>query len=150
MELLDVVPQTIGVVGCGTTGALVAAAFAASGHRVIVVETDRSRLDKALRELTECPASGPVSAHPTETGTVSGSLDVNDLAPADVIIEAVSESRDAKRATLRSVAAVVGSDTPLTTTTSAAVSQRHRSGPAAPRTGRRTALRRPPGHQPDR
>ncbi|NUR26677.1 MAG: hypothetical protein HOV83_12690, partial [Catenulispora sp.] len=113
---------TVGLLGLGSTGAGIAQVFAASGRHVVVLETDRARLDAGLAavaasfdaELTQ----GRATDRSATPGRITGTLAVADLAGADLVLESATEDAEPKKALLARVAAVVGERTPIVTSTS--------------------------------
>ncbi len=95
--------QKVGIIGAGTMGGGIAMNFANIGIPVSLVETSREALDRGLaviRANYERTASrGRLSAEDVETrtGLISGSLAMEDLAEADLVIEAVFESMPLKK-----------------------------------------------------
>ena len=92
--------DTVAVLGFGTMGRGIAAACAAAGLAVTVLETDQVRLEAV-----------PAGAAAT--------TDIGQLAGAGLVIEAVTEDETLKALLLRAVAEVVGPDAILATNTSA-------------------------------
>lgn len=117
--------QRVAVLGFGTMGAGIAQVVAQSGRTVLVLDTDRERIDAGLRHLGEFLAGGvsrgKITAEQREliAGRVQGVTDVDALADVDVVIEAVTENRSVKRELFARVAAAVGDETVHLTNTSA-------------------------------
>jgi 3-hydroxyacyl-CoA dehydrogenase len=99
--LIDI--QKVGIVGAGTMGGGIAMNFANIGIPVSLVETRQEALDRGLaviRANYERTASrGRLTAEDVETrtGLISGSLEMEDLAEVDLVIEAVFESMPLKK-----------------------------------------------------
>ncbi|MFC8178256.1 3-hydroxyacyl-CoA dehydrogenase family protein [Rhodococcus sp. NPDC057297] len=116
---------TIGVLGFGTMGAGIAQVFAASGRTVIVLETDRERIDAGSASIAQFLDGGIERGKATESekdavlGRIAGTTSIADLAEVDLILESVSENPDVKKGLLASVADVVGPAVPILTNTSA-------------------------------
>jgi 3-hydroxybutyryl-CoA dehydrogenase len=91
----------IGVIGYGTMGTGITEVLRASGREVVVLESDPHRVDTAT------------------AANIIATTDVNALADVGLVIEAVTESVEVKRAVLGEVAAVVGDTVPIVTNTSA-------------------------------
>lgn len=117
---LSLMVERIGVVGLGEVGEGLVDAFVAAGLAVVGVDTDAAR-----RERNEHKA------------LVSPDLDA--VRHVDVVVEAVPERLDLKRAVLRGIGAVTPPGTPVVTT-SAAMSLRDLTAEGAPPT-RSLALR---------
>lgn len=117
--------QRVAVLGCGTMGGGIAQVVAASGRDVVVLETGQERIDRgiaAVRAFLDGGVSrGKTTAEQRDAvlGHITGTIDVAGLAGVDLVIEAVSERQDVKVELLGRVAEVVGTDTVLTTNTSA-------------------------------
>lgn len=94
---------TVGVVGCGLMGSGIAQVCAEAGFRVIVREVDAPALEAGLGRIRGFLKKGVDRGKMTPErmqavlGAIRGTTDVADLAPADVVIEAVVEQIAAKR-----------------------------------------------------
>jgi 3-hydroxybutyryl-CoA dehydrogenase len=119
------VPGTVGIVGFGTMGAGIAQVCLEAGHRVIardvsddLLEAGRSRIGSGIARRV---AKGQLAADAADeaVGRLETALELQALAPADVVIEAIVEQLDAKRALLAALDDVVRPDTILATNTSA-------------------------------
>jgi 3-hydroxyacyl-CoA dehydrogenase len=95
--------RTAAVVGAGTMGGGIAMCFADAGIPVVVVEQDEAALARAIASIRGHyeVAVRKAKLTPAEVqqrlGLIRGTLDVRELAPADVIIEAVFEDLEVKR-----------------------------------------------------
>ena len=95
--------RTAAVIGAGTMGGGIAMCFANAGIAVTVLDASREALEKGLgvvrRNYESAAAKGKLSAADLEVrcGLVSGTLAAQDLAGADIIIEAVFEDLEVKR-----------------------------------------------------
>jgi 3-hydroxybutyryl-CoA dehydrogenase len=95
--------QTVGVLGCGLMGAGIAQISAAAGLRTIVLEVNDEVLRKGLARidkfLSDGVARGKVAAADRETtlANLSGTTRYADLAPCDLVIEAIVENVDIKK-----------------------------------------------------
>jgi len=93
----------VGVVGGGTMGVGIALSFVSAGIPVTLLEVNEQALQRALQRAREtCTASverGSLSPEVMEQrlALLHGGLDYNELAEADLVIEAVFESLEAKR-----------------------------------------------------
>lgn len=116
---------TAAVAGLGTMGAGIAQVIATAGVKVIALEADQDRLDAGLERLNSFVDGGVRRGKLTEVeaaairDAITGTVSVDDLADAEVVIEAVTEDLGVKHSILSSIAAVVGDDVPLLTNTSA-------------------------------
>lgn len=115
---------TVGVLGCGLMGSGIAQVCAQAGCRTIVREVDQALVDKGLGRIEKALAAGVGrgKVRPDERdaalANLSGTTDVADLAPADVVIEAIVEDLDAKRRTFDAVDAVVSEGALIASNTS--------------------------------
>ncbi|MFI4976977.1 MAG: 3-hydroxyacyl-CoA dehydrogenase NAD-binding domain-containing protein [Caulobacterales bacterium] len=95
--------NSVGVIGAGTMGGGIAMNFANVGIPVTIVEVKQEALDRGLKVVRgnyERTASrGGITAAQVEErmGLIKGSLDMNDLAGVDLVIEAVFERMDIKK-----------------------------------------------------
>ena len=96
--------ERVGVIGAGTMGAGIAMSFLNAGMQVRIVEAQQDALDRgiaSIRKLYEGSASrGKLSAADLERrmGMLSGTLDLPSIADCDLVIEAVFEQMDVKKA----------------------------------------------------
>ncbi|WP_265564077.1 3-hydroxyacyl-CoA dehydrogenase NAD-binding domain-containing protein [Sphingomicrobium arenosum] len=102
----DVQPREIkrvGVIGAGTMGGGISMNFLTAGIPVTIVEMNQDALDRGtgiMRKNYESTAKkGRMTAEQVESamGLLKPSLDFNDLAECDLIIEAVYENMDVKK-----------------------------------------------------
>ena len=106
--------KTVGVLGCGLMGSGIAQVCAAAGYKTIVRELDESVLNKGLGRiktfLDDGVAKGKVTAEARDTtlGNLSGATEVKALKDCDLIIEAIIENLDEKRAIYAALEKVVG------------------------------------------
>ncbi len=113
-----------GVIGAGTMGGGIAMCFANAGMPVTVIDTTQEALDRGLAVVDRNYASmvkrGRLTAdeHARRMSLIRGSLDYADLADADVIIEAVFESMDLKKAIFAKLDRVAKPGAMLATNTS--------------------------------
>ncbi|GAA1792436.1 3-hydroxybutyryl-CoA dehydrogenase [Nocardioides hankookensis] len=115
---------TIGVIGLGTMGAGIAEVFARNGYAVVGVEKDQDALDRGRQYLEHSTARAVKREKMTEAeqsellGRITFSTSMDDVASADLVVEAVIESLETKKALFRQLDAIVGPDTILATNTS--------------------------------
>ena len=116
--------KTIGVLGCGLMGAGIAQVSAAAGFRTIVLEVNDAvlakglaRIDKVLSGAVEKGKLSPDDKSRT-LANLTGTTAYADLKDCDLVIEAIVEQVDAKRAAYRQVEAVVGPRCLIATNTS--------------------------------
>ena len=106
--------QTVGVLGCGLMGSGIAQVSAAAGFKTIVLEVNEGVLQKGLgridKFLSDGVAKGKVSADDREkTRTnLTGTTTYADLAPCDLVIEAIVENVAVKKDAYEKVEVYVG------------------------------------------
>ena len=95
--------EAIGVVGGGTMGRGIAAAFSNAGRPVTLIEEDATALARALTGISElygaAVAKGRLSSaeQRERVARIRGSLALGDLAGTDLVVEAVFEDLPLKR-----------------------------------------------------
>jgi len=116
--------STVGVIGLGTMGAGIAEVVARHGYQVIAVEMSEALVDKGRGSLegstARAAARGKLSEDERSAllGRITFSTSIDDLASADLVIEAVSESLDLKKELFAKVDAVAPAHAILATNTS--------------------------------
>ncbi len=116
--------ETVGVVGCGLMGAGIAQVCAQSGYRTLVREVDDAILASGLGRIEKFLDAGVKKGKVTpeardETrGRLTGTTRIADLAPCDLVIEAVVENLDAKREVFGALESAVGEKTIFVSNTS--------------------------------
>jgi 3-hydroxybutyryl-CoA dehydrogenase len=117
--------ENVAVLGFGTMGAGIAQLAAQGGCAVTVLETDQARIEAGTSAigafLDGGIRRGKVTAEQrAEILTrIKGTTATADLAGSQLVIEAVTERRDVKRALLEQVAGAVGAEAVIVTNTSA-------------------------------
>ncbi len=92
-----------GVIGAGTMGGGIAMNFVNAGIPVTIVEAEQENLDRGLgvieKNYANTVSKGRLSqdAMDTRMGLITGTTDMNHLAQAEVVIEAVFENMDLKK-----------------------------------------------------
>jgi 3-hydroxybutyryl-CoA dehydrogenase len=115
---------TIGVVGLGTMGAGIAEVFARNGYTVVGVEQNDDGVERGRQHLTHSTDRAVKREKMTEAeqadllAKVTFSTSLEDLSGADLVVEAVVESMDTKKAIFKQLDAIVGPETVLATNTS--------------------------------
>ncbi|WP_068113410.1 3-hydroxyacyl-CoA dehydrogenase family protein [Nocardioides dokdonensis] len=115
---------TIGVVGLGTMGAGIAEVFARHGFSVVGVELDDDGVARGRRHLEASTGRAVTRGKVSEDeaaellGRISTTTSLEDLAAADLVIEAVVESVATKQQIFRRLDAIVDPRTILATNTS--------------------------------
>jgi 3-hydroxyacyl-CoA dehydrogenase len=95
--------KTVGVIGAGTMGGGISMNFANAGIPVKIVEMKQEALDRGLgtikRNYDNTAKKGRLTAADVDKriGLLTGSLNLEDLADCDLIIEAVFENMDIKK-----------------------------------------------------
>lgn len=95
--------KSVGIIGAGTMGGGIAMNFANVGIPVTIVEVQKEALERGLKVIRgnyERTASrGGITAAQVEErmALITGSLEMNALAPVDLVIEAVFERMDVKK-----------------------------------------------------
>ncbi len=116
--------ETVGVVGCGLMGAGIAQVCAQSGYRTLVREVDDATLASGLGRIDTFLDAGVKKGKVTpeardETrGRLMGTTRIADLAPCDLVIEAVVENLEAKREVFGALESAVGENTIFVSNTS--------------------------------
>src|SRR6266403_100194 len=100
--------KKVGVLGCGLMGSGIAQVSAMAGYDVVVLEADQKFLDKgfagiekSLTKLAERPVEkGGITAEQRDAARarLKGTLNRQDLADCDIIIEAIIENVEIKKA----------------------------------------------------
>ena len=116
--------KTAAVIGCGTMGGGIAMNFANAGIPVRVFEVSQDALDKGLAIITNnyaaTVAKGRLSQDQMDTRLelISTTVSYDDLAEADVVVEAVFEDMELKKEVFRALDAACKPDAILATNTS--------------------------------
>jgi len=116
--------STIGVIGAGTMGAGIAQVAASAGYQVALIDTTDElvqhgvdKVDAGLQRLVDKNAL-TTNDRDAARSRISGSVDVPSLRNANLVIEAVIESLDIKRAVFAEVDRVVSKCAILASNTS--------------------------------
>jgi 3-hydroxybutyryl-CoA dehydrogenase len=116
--------RAIAVIGAGAMGSGIAQVAALAGLGVTLIEVSDAAVEKGLDRvrgnLQEWVAKGKMTQADKEAalGSIRGTTALEDLAPADVVIEAVTENYDVKLDLLQRVDALVRADTIIASNTS--------------------------------
>lgn len=116
--------RTVAVVGLGTMGAGIAEVLARNGIDVIGVEADAAAADRARARLeastARAVARGKLDAAAQQAllARITVGTALEDVAPADLVVEAVPEGLDLKRELFGKLDSVCGPDAVLATNTS--------------------------------
>lgn len=94
--------RTVGVVGCGLMGSGIAEVAARAGQDVVVLETGEELLQKGRARIESSTGKAvergrlTVDERDAALGRIRGTTDVEDLAGADLVIEAATEDHGTK------------------------------------------------------
>lgn len=112
--------KKVGVLGCGLMGSGIAQISAMAGCDVVVLEADQkfidkgfAGIDKSLSKLAEKPPEkGGITAQQRDEARarLKGTLNKQDLADCDIIIEAIIENIDIKKKMYAELDAIVKKD----------------------------------------
>ena len=96
--------KTVAVIGSGTMGAGIAQAAAAAGAKVVLRDLEQRFVDKAQKTISDSLArfvkKGTLSQQQVDgiLGQITLTTDLAEVAKADIVIEAVTENMDVKKA----------------------------------------------------
>ena len=120
--------KKVGVLGCGLMGSGIAQVGATAGLDVVVLETEQKFLDKGFagieKSMTRLVERGPqkgglTAEQKTEAQShLKGTLNMEDLAHCDIVIEAIIENVELKRKTYAQLDVIVKKDAIFATNTS--------------------------------
>ncbi len=116
--------QKVAVIGAGTMGNGIAQVFAQHGHSVTLVEVKQEFLDRGLaaieKSLGRLQKKEILTADQAQEilGRVQPTTEIGDVAPVDLVIEAIVERRDVKRDLFAKLDELTGADTILASNTS--------------------------------
>ncbi|HEU5258793.1 MAG TPA: 3-hydroxybutyryl-CoA dehydrogenase [Vicinamibacterales bacterium] len=116
--------RTVGVLGCGLMGAGIAQVAAAAGYKTIVREVNDSALQAGIGRIRKFLADGVAKGKVTEDaqnktlGNLTGTTQAEDLKECDIVVEAIVENVDEKRAVYQAVEAAVRPETIIASNTS--------------------------------
>ena len=116
--------RTVGVLGCGLMGSGIAQVAAAAGYKTIVREVNDGALQAGMGRIRKFLADGVAKGKVTEDaqnttlGNLTGTTRTEDLKECDIVVEAIVENVDEKRATYQAVEAAVRPETIIASNTS--------------------------------
>jgi 3-hydroxybutyryl-CoA dehydrogenase len=115
--------KKVGILGCGLMGSGIAQVSAMAGFDVTVLEAEQRFLDKGFanieKSLAKFAEKGTIKEPAAAVrARLKGTLKHEDLADCDIIIEAIIENIDAKKAMFSKLDAVVKKDAIFATNTS--------------------------------
>ncbi len=114
----------LGVVGAGAMGSGIAQVFAAHGHDVVMADLDAAALERGLKSVEKSLGrlikKEKITADDAKTiqGRLKTSTSTEDLAPAELVVEAVVEEASVKNAVFGELDRIVQSDGILASNTS--------------------------------
>ncbi|MEA2397828.1 MAG: 3-hydroxybutyryl-CoA dehydrogenase [Thermoleophilaceae bacterium] len=114
----------VGVVGAGLMGHGIAQVAAQAGYDVVLREVDQARLDKGIgrieKQLARAVEKGRMEQADADAvrARIEPTLDYGDFADCDLVIEAITESLDAKLEMWRELDGIVKDGAVLATNTS--------------------------------
>ncbi|MFC7226483.1 3-hydroxyacyl-CoA dehydrogenase NAD-binding domain-containing protein [Salinirubellus salinus] len=116
--------ETVGVVGAGTMGNGIAQVAAQQGYEVVMRDIEQSFVDRGMDAIDDSLAQFVRKDELSEDDAdavrarISGTTDLEDLAAADLVVEAAVEEMDVKRDIFADLDEVCESDVVLATNTS--------------------------------
>jgi 3-hydroxyacyl-CoA dehydrogenase len=116
--------KSAGIIGCGTMGGGIAMNFANAGIPVTIIETEQAALDKGLARIGGNYANTVSKGRLTQEAMdqrmalLTGATDMNAIADADIVIEAVFEDMSVKKAIFTKLDAIAKPGAILATNTS--------------------------------
>jgi len=116
--------RTVGIVGAGQMGSGIAQVFAQAGYEVTLSDLDRAQIDKAMKRITFGYNLLVEKDHMTDAerdaalGRIKTTLDISELGPLDLIIEAATENEAVKHKIFAALRPHLGPQTLLTSNTS--------------------------------
>lgn len=116
--------SNVGVVGAGQMGCGIAQVSAAAGYKVTIYDLSKDRIEAGLATINGNLARQVTNGKITDDqrkaalALISGSSDVNDLAPSDLVIEAATEDESVKRKIFAALCPVLKPEALIATNTS--------------------------------
>jgi 3-hydroxybutyryl-CoA dehydrogenase len=116
--------RVVGVLGCGLMGSGIAQVASAAGYKTIVREVNDTALQAGLGRIKKFLADGVAKGKVTEAArnttiaNLTGTTNTAELRDCDIVIEAIVENLDEKRALYQAVEAAVRPDTIIASNTS--------------------------------
>lgn len=117
--------KRVGIVGAGLMGHGIAQVAAAAGFEVVMRDVEQSFVDKGLAavrgNLGKLVERGKLEQSEADAvvGRLRGTTDLNDLAASDIVVEAIPEQLELKRALWAELDPIVQADAIFATNTSA-------------------------------
>lgn len=116
--------QNVGVLGCGLMGSGIAQVCAQAGYRTTVREVSKEALDRGMsgirKRLDRAVEKGRMEAGQRDEvfGRLQGTTQLDDLADADIVIEAVVEDLELKNEMWRTLDGLCGAEAIFASNTS--------------------------------
>jgi 3-hydroxybutyryl-CoA dehydrogenase len=116
--------RTVGVLGCGLMGSGIAQVAAAAGYKTIVREVNDGALQAGMGRIRKFLSDGVAKGKVTEDAqnktlaNLTGTTRTEDLKECDIVVEAIVEHVDEKRAIYAAVDAAVRPETIVASNTS--------------------------------
>jgi 3-hydroxybutyryl-CoA dehydrogenase len=116
--------RTVGVIGCGIMGSGIVEVCAKAGTQVTFVEVDLDRVERGRaaieKSLAKAVDRGKISEEDRVgvLAEIHGTASIEEVADADLIIEAVTESLETKVDLFRTLSSITRDDVVLATNTS--------------------------------
>ncbi len=116
--------KKVGVLGAGLMGHGIAQVAAQSGYEVVVREVDEATLEKGLGKIEKQLARAVEKGRATQEeadevrARIQGTVHYRDLAPSDLVIEAITESLELKLEMWREIDEIVKPEAVFATNTS--------------------------------
>jgi 3-hydroxybutyryl-CoA dehydrogenase len=116
--------KKVGVLGCGLMGSGIAQVAASAGFQTVVREVSDELIKKGFtgieKSLTRFAEKGTITAAQQQEirGRLSGTTEFADLADCDIVIEAIIENIDEKRATYKQLDQICKPETIFASNTS--------------------------------
>lgn len=113
----------VGILGCGLMGSGIAQVSATAGFDVVVLEAEKRFLDKGFssieKSLAKLAEKGKLKESPDAIrGRLKGTLNPEDLADCDIVIEAIIENIGEKKKMFEKIDSIVKKDAIFATNTS--------------------------------
>jgi len=121
---VEIMVETIGVLGAGQMGNGIAHVFAQHGYQVVLFDIAQEQLDKAMatieKNLARQAKKGAIAESLVDEvlGRIKTTLSMEDLAPVDFAVEAVTENESVKLEVFRKLDTLVKPEAYLASNTS--------------------------------
>ncbi|MBO3762383.1 3-hydroxybutyryl-CoA dehydrogenase [Ciceribacter sp. L1K22] len=121
---MDTTISNVGIIGAGQMGCGIAQVCALAGYKVTLYDLSKDRTEAGLAtingNLARQVSNGKLYEEDRKAAVakISGSADINDLAPMDLVIEAATEDESVKRKIFAQVCPVLKPEALLATNTS--------------------------------